>query len=123
MSLSAGDWIRIKRLRNVREYARDIYTNKDVINNVGNDVPFSPTVRNSSSRVVGSSKTRRESSKYIDFIASQKSSYVLQNENSSRGNSTSGFGIQNNLVILCNCSKSVLNTKNSGCIKCGFYTK
>lgn len=125
MSLSAGDWTRIQKLKNVRKYANEIAVNKDVLNRVSIDLPFSSTLPNSSSRVVGSSKTRRESSKYIDYVASQKQSYLVQNENSSRGNATSGFGIQNSIVSLgCNCgsitgqNKIVLPTKNTGCLKC-----
>lgn len=125
MSLSAGDWTRIQKLKSVRGYANEIATKKDVINRVSQDVPFSSTLPNSSSRVVGSSKTRRESSKYIDYIASQKQSYVVQNEHSSRQNATTGFGIQNSVILLgCNCgnitgqNKNVLLTKSTGCAKC-----
>ena len=125
MSLSAGDWTRIQKLKSVRGYANEIVAKKDIINRVSQDVPFSSTLPNSSSRVVGSSKTRRESSKYTDYVASQKESYVVQNEQSSRGNATTGFGIQNSIVLLgCNCgtitgqNKSVLLTKSTGCAKC-----
>jgi hypothetical protein len=125
MSLSAGDWTRIQKLKSVRGYSNEIAIKKDVINRVSQDVPFSSTLPNSSSRVVGSSKTRRESSKYIDYIASQKQSYVVQNEQSSRGNATTGFGIQNSVILLgCNCgnitgqNKNVLLTKSTGCAKC-----
>lgn len=125
MSLSAGDWTRIQKLKSVRGYSNEIAVNKDVLNRVSKDLPFTSTLPNSSSRVVGSSKTRRESSKYIDYLASQKQSYLVQNEHSSRGNATSGFGIQNSIVSLgCNCgsitgqNKNVLPTKNTGCLKC-----
>ena len=125
MSLSAGDWTRIQKLKSVRGYSNEIAAKKDIINRVSQDVPFSSTLPNSSSRVVGSSKTRRESSKYIDYIASQKQSYVVQNEQSSRGNATTGFGIQNSVILLgCNCgnitgqNKNVLLTKSTGCAKC-----
>ena len=125
MSLSAGDWTRIQKLKSVRGYSNEIAAKKDIINRVSQDVPFSSTLPNSSSRVVGSSKTRRESSKYIDYVASQKQSYVVQNEQSSRGNATTGFGIQNSVILLgCNCgnitgqNKNVLLTKSTGCAKC-----
>jgi len=125
MSLSASDWTRIQKLKSVRGYANEIAAKKDVLNRVSQDVPFSSTLLNSSSRVVGSSKTRRESSKYTDYVASQKQSYVVQNEQSSRGNATTGFGIQNSIVLLgCNCgtitgqNKNVLLTKSTGCVKC-----
>lgn len=125
MSLSAGDWTRIQKLKSVRGYSNEITAKKDIINRVSQDVPYSSTLPNSSSRVVGSSKTRRESSKYIDYVASQKQSYVVQNEQSSRGNATTGFGIQNSIVLLgCNCgnitgqNKNVLPAKNTGCAKC-----
>lgn len=116
MSLSAGDWVRIQRLKTVRTYATDIRTNKDVVSHVTAANPTTPPTN--LSRVVGSSKTRREASKYIDYIASQHQTYILQNENSSSGNSTTGFGIQNNLHVLCSCTKSVLNPKLTGCVKC-----
>ncbi len=125
MSLSAGDWTRIQKLKNVRKYANEIAVNKDVINKVSIDVPFNSTLPNSSSRVVGSSKIRRESSKYTDYIASQKQSYLVQNEHSSRERATTGFGIQNSIVSLgCNCgtitgqNKNLLITKSTGCAKC-----
>ena len=121
MSLSAGDWVRIQRLKSVRTYAADIRTNKDIISEVTAANPTRPPTN--LSRVVGSSKTRREASKYIDYIASQHQTDILQNENSSRGNSTAGFGIQNNLITLCNCTKNVLNAKKTGCQKCTFNTK
>lgn len=125
MSLSAGDWTRIQKLKSVRAYSNEIATNKDVLNRVSKDLPFNPALRNSSSRDVGSSKTRRESSKYIDYVASQKQSFVVQNEHSSRDRATTGFAIQNSIVSLgCNCgnitgqNKNVLLTKNTGCVKC-----
>jgi hypothetical protein len=103
----------------------EIASNKDVLNRVSKDLPFNPALPNSSSRDVGSSKIRRESSKYIDYIASQKQSYLVQNEQSSRGNATTGFGIQNSIVSLgCNCgsitgqNKNLLLTKSTGCVKC-----
>lgn len=116
MSLSAGDWVRIQRLKSVRTYATDIRTKKDIVSRGTVANPSTPPTN--LTRVVGSSKTRREASKYTDFIASQHQTYILQNENSSRGNSTTGFGIQNNVIILCNCTKSVLNSKLAGCAKC-----
>jgi hypothetical protein len=125
MPLSAGDWTRIQKLKSVRGYANEIAVNKDVLNRVSKDLPFSSTLPNSSSRDVGSSKTRRESSKYIDYIASQKQSFVVQNEHSSRDRATTGFGIQNSIVSLgCNCgtitgqNKNLLLTKSTGCVKC-----
>lgn len=116
MSLSAGDWVRMKRLRSARVYVTDIITNKDIVSRVTAANPSSPPTN--LSRVVGSSKTRREASKYIDYIASQRHTYILQNEHSSNGNSTTGFGIQNSLINLCNCNKSILNSKVAGCAKC-----
>jgi len=116
MSLSAGDWVRIQRLKSVRTYATDIRTKKDIVSHVTAANPSNPPTN--ISRVVGSSKTRREASKYTDYIASQHETYILQNENSSNGNATTGFGIQNNVILLCNCSKSVLNPKIVGCVKC-----
>ena len=102
--------MRIQRLKAVRGYSTDISNNTDVIN---------PSL-NSKGGGFGTSKTRRESSKWTDYLASQEQSYIVQNELPAGKNS----GIQNFVVSLnCNCGaitngNKTLVSKASLCPKC-----
>lgn len=127
MPLSAGDWTRIKRVQSARDYGSPsfgvIATKKDVINVATHIIPSNNSEDHS--RVVGSSRIRREASKWTDFVASRAQGYVVKSE---RFNTTTNLptGVsQNTLVnINCNCRKiigansTVLNAKSTGCIKC-----
>ena len=121
MSLSAGDWSRIKRLQKATSYASALETDVDIINQVS---PPSCPVGSSSwphrrtdrDRIAGSSKTRRETSKWIDFVASQRQDYVLRSEGSTC--ETTGGGIKRTLTTLCPSGgpcQTVLNTKTGLC--------
>jgi hypothetical protein len=120
LPLSAGDWIRLKRLRGARTYATDISQKKDILNKVTAANPFNPET--DQSRVVGSSKTRREASKWTDYKASQVEAYVTKASNYNLVNPPTGSftGTQLSVTRLCNCTKTVLNPKSTGCIKCNY---
>ena len=113
---SAADWTRYKRLKGAKNYATTISQNNDVINNVTAGNPFNPETLQS--RVVGSSKTRREASKWIDFIGSQHETFVRRSVNYQY--SVPFTGTRLNVDKLCTCQTNVLNPKSTGCIKCNY---
>jgi hypothetical protein len=117
--LSAGDWVRLKRLRGAKTYSSvNLTTNKDIappnvpqvlIHNTGPINVFD---------VVGTSKIRRTASNWTDYKASQVADYVL----TSRASTTSP-SVLNSRVKLCNCTTTTLSTKNGTCTKCnGAFT-
>jgi hypothetical protein len=109
LSMSAADWIRVKRLQGGRLYQAE--KNKDIVNVTTPADPFSPPHR--ISRVTGSSKIRRESSKWIDYVASQTQDFKLKQE--LNGNP----GIPTITVTrLCNCTVSGFVPRRTGCLKC-----
>ena len=127
MPLSAGDWTRIKRVTGARDYGSPsfgvIATKKDVTN-VASPANLSSTGE-SHSRVVGSSRIRREASKWTDHVASRAQGYVLSSESLNTTTNLARGLSQNTLVnINCNCRKivgsnsSILAAKSTGCIKC-----
>ena len=73
LSLSSSDWTRIQRLKSASSYGRPttgtVATKKDVTNPL--TTPNSP----------GTSKTRREASKWIDYLASRNQDYTLKSSN------------------------------------------
>jgi len=114
--LSAGDWVRLQRLRGARTYVtNDLDLNRDVV------VPTQPQVSYSQAmlipRTTGGSKIRRPASKWTDYKASQTTGYILQSQNPSNPNAKSLVETR-----LCDCSQSYVNTKTTGCSKCGVYT-
>lgn len=110
LPLSAGDMTRLRRIRGGSRYQDE--KEKDITNVV---LPSSGVLPFPIRRDVGSSKTRREASKWIDFVASQSADYVLQRE-------TGACATEHVLhVVKCNCEAtagSVLSPKVTGCIKC-----
>lgn len=75
--LSAGDWVRLKRLRGSRNYVNESY--KDVIN----PSPLLLETTQGARRVFtefGTSKIRRPASFWTDYRASQKADYVLESQ-------------------------------------------
>jgi hypothetical protein len=106
--LSAGDWIRLKRLKGSRNFEADKpsdITNPD------------PRSEVKSGRSVytefGTSKIRRPASNYTDYIASQTVDYILESPSGS-------CGVSKNLTVnrICNCDTS--SAKKVGlCATCG----
>ena len=109
LSMSAADWVRIKRLQGGRLYEAE--KNKDIVNVTTPADPFSPPHR--ISRVTGSSKTRREASKWTDYVASQSQDFKLNQEYSGIRTIPASF-----VVRLCDCSAVLFATRRTGCLKC-----
>jgi hypothetical protein len=117
--LSAGDWVRLKRLRGARTYnSVNLATNKDIA------PPNNPTtiIRNRSAinvfDVVGTSKIRRTGSNWTDYIASQTADFVLTSQAS-----TTSPSITNTVTKLCSCSTPSYSVKKIGiCTKCNQTT-
>lgn len=116
--MSAGDWIRMKRLQGAKTYQTvNLNTNKDIAppqfaqNEIHNYSAISvfPTV--------GTSKYRRAASNWIDYKASQTADYLTYSQ--SANNTTS---IRTTKTRLCDCSTSVLTTKQGICTKCNSTT-
>lgn len=107
--LSAGDWVRLKRLRGSREYRND--STVDVVNP-------SPTLLETTKgarRVFtefGTSKIRRPASFWVDYRASQTADYVLEGQNTCpNGRTLTAYKV-------CDCSTSSAIKHNGLCIKC-----
>jgi hypothetical protein len=115
---SAADWIRNQRLRGAKSYDTTIQNNRDVINKVTTGNPFNAETLQS--RVVGSSKTRREASKWIDFIGSRNETFLQKTSNYNFIERGIFKATQVKSTRLCNCSTSVLEPKSTGCIKCNY---
>ena len=116
MSMSSADWIRLKRLKGGSQYTEQ--PGKDIVNvSLKVTPPFPFPVR----RDVGSSNTRRETSKWIDFVASQSADYILNKE------AKSNILTRTRKLVACNCSAEQLASKTArvstavkwtGCQKC-----
>ena len=121
MSLSGADWTRIQRLKQARNYNKVLASNKDIINVVSPaSNPFN--VETLESRVVGSSRTRREVSKWTDYIASRAQDYMLYSGQPRVGPTT--VIVKTLVRVNCNCgtitgaNSRVVTTKYAGCAKC-----
>jgi len=115
---SAADWIRVKRLRAATGYANTMASKKDTLNKVTAANPFHPETQQS--RVVGSSKTRREASKWTDFVASQSETTVQKSVNYKYSAPAVFTGTQLKVTTLCSCVTTTLAPKSTGCIKCNY---
>ena len=71
-SLSAGDWVRLKRLTGAKYYLRD------QPQDITNPPPRLETGARHVYTEFGTSKTRRPASNWIDYRASQRADYVLE---------------------------------------------
>ena len=127
--LSAGDWIRLQRLRGARSNAYDyttgnvaekgvLSTNKDVappqmiqqpIHNTNAAIKVYP--------VVGTSKIRRPASNWTDYVASQTADYILSSQAA-----TTGTSVKNSQTKLCSCTTTTATTKQGICTKCNQTT-
>ena len=112
----AADWIRLKRLRNTSRYSTTIAANKDVIHKATRGNSFNPET--DQSRVVGSSKTRRAASTWIDFIASHHENYQHKSVNYSYTTAHAFTGTKHTITKLCKCVTTTLGPKSTGCTKC-----
>lgn len=116
--LSAGDWIRLQRLKGARTYSTDLSTNKDIAPTQSNQYPVHNT--NAAIKVypvVGTSKIRRPASNWTDYKASQTVDFVLS------GRSTlNATTVTNTVTKLCSCNSTPLATKTGICTKCNATT-
>jgi len=116
--LSAGDWVRLKRLRGAKTYnSVNLTTNKDI---VPPQVPQQYYIGGAINvfSTTGTSKIRRTASNYTDYIASQTADYVLTSQAS-----TTSPSVSNVLTKLCNCASPSYSVKKVGiCTKCNVTT-
>ena len=127
--LSAGDWIRLQRLKGARSngYSNSstngLLTPSSPIFNKDIAPPNSSQflIHNTSAinvfDVVGTSKIRRPASNWTDYLASQTADYVL-----SRQTALNGTSITNTVTKLCSCTTTTLSTKTGICTKCNGST-
>jgi hypothetical protein len=120
VGLSAGDWIRLKRLQGVsgaRSYATTIATNTDV------DVPTFPQDTHSVATLIkkhtGASRIRRTAGQWIDYRASQTADVVQIFNFDSCEMPRLAFPIR-----VCDCADDGIQPgpKLAGTRKCGVYT-
>lgn len=128
--LSAGDWVRLKRLRGARANgysnsstsgvlspSSSIY-NKDIVPPQSNQFEIHNYSAISVYPVVGTSKIRRTASNWTDYIASQTADYVLTSQAS-----TTSPSVTNSVTKLCSCSTPSYSVKKTGqCMKCNQFT-
>jgi len=108
--LSAGDWVRLKRLRGARTY---LATDDDINPPTQPQLPYHLPIH--SFKVVGTSKIRRTASSWIDYRASQTADYVLPYVvQDISGNPNANLGV----TKLCDCSTQPLQVKLGICTKC-----
>lgn len=105
--LSAGDWIRLKRLRGSRNYQSD--KDGDVTNSV---LRLEPESGRRVYTEFGTSKIRRPASSWTDYRASQTTDYVLEAQDSET--KSRSLDIQK----VCSCDTVDAIKHNSLCIKC-----
>jgi hypothetical protein len=107
--LSAGDWVRLKRLHGARNYQTD------KIVDTTNPPPRLLETTQGARRVYtefGTSKIRRPASSWVDYVASQKADYVLEKQN------TCPNGRTLTAHKVCDCSTTDPIKHNPICIKC-----
>jgi hypothetical protein len=107
--LSAGDWVRLKRLRGAREFQND----KD--GDVTNPSPLLLETTKGARKVFtefGTSNIRRPASSWTDYVASQKADYVLEGQSSETKSRT----LTSNKLCSCVTTNAI---KHTGlCVKC-----
>lgn len=114
--LSAGDWVRLQRLRGGKNFQSD--KPSDITN------PSARSEPESGRRVYtefGTSKIRRPASSYTDYIASQTADYVLETTvGTCGGNGRTNPGVARSLRIhkICSCETESAIKHNGICVKC-----
>jgi len=116
--LSAGDWVRLKRLRGAKTYnSVNLTTNKDIVPPSFPQQYYLGGAINVFS-TTGTSKIRRTASNYTDYIASQTADYVLTSQASNTNPS-----VTNSVTKLCDCATPTYSVKKLGiCTKCNVTT-
>ena len=75
-NISAGDWVRLKKLHATRRFIQEQVGNKDILGAMTNTTSYPPPFH--SPFRSGSSRIRRTASGYTDYVAAQAADYVLQ---------------------------------------------
>jgi hypothetical protein len=112
--LSAGDWVRLKRLIGARTYQTvNLDTDKDIATAPQPQLPYHLPIH--SFKVVGTSKIRRAASAWTDYRASQTADYVLPRVFQNISPATeANLGV----TKLCDCVTRPLEVKVGICTKC-----
>ncbi len=84
--ISAGDWVRLKRLNGSRTVVSSQTGNVDINGSLTNKIQYPPPFH--LPFTAGSSRIRRTASAYTDFIGSQRADYVTQSKSGAAGNLT-----------------------------------
>lgn len=129
--LSAGDWVRLKRLQGARAngYSNGstsgvltsssaIY-NKDIVPPQSNQLEIHNYSAISVYPVVGTSKIRRTASNWTDYVASQTADYVLTSQAA-----TTSPSVTNTVAKVCGCTPApTYSVKKTGyCRICNTFT-
>jgi hypothetical protein len=121
--LSAGDWIRLQRLRGARSYLVNAQSNKDINPPTIPQTPYNPSLL--IPRHTGVSRIQRPASDWISYVGSQTADYVLQEGTTSTDTLTGRVTVVNGKQListrLCDCTNTILNTRTTGCKKCSVY--
>lgn len=111
--LSAGDWIRLQRIRGAKTYATvNLATNKDIAPPPNPQVPHDPSTL--IKPVVGTSRIRRTASQWTDYRASQTADFVTSENTGRNGNALS-------VTRLCDCSTAALPVRLANCARCSVF--
>jgi hypothetical protein len=114
--LSAGDWVRLQRLRGGRNFQAD--KPSDITNPPARSEP------ESGRRIYtefGTSKIRRPASNWTDYKAAQTADYVLERSVGTCGASgRTNTGVARSLTInkICICDTTSAIKHNGVCVKC-----
>jgi hypothetical protein len=116
--MSAGDWIRMKRLNGAKTYQTvNLNTNKDISppqfaqNEIHNYSAISVFP------VVGTSKIRRTASDWINYRASQTADYITYSQAA-----TNATSVKTTRTTICDCQSLPVTTKEGICTKCNQTT-
>lgn len=110
--LSAGDWIRLKRLNGSKYFESDKTGNADVTNPAPTLIETTKGARRVFTEF-GTSKIRRPASFWTDYRASQTADYVLESQDSATKSRTL------TAKKVCTCDAQPDPVKHNGlCIKC-----
>lgn len=87
---SASDWTRFKKLNSAVGYNTQVTYNLDIRGVITpgacapSDCQSRGSIRTDRDRITGSSRTRREASKWIDFVASQRTDFITVSQINNR---------------------------------------
>ena len=115
VGLSAGDYIRLKRLQGARGYATTVSCNTDV------DIPTVPQTAYSvpflKAKHTGASRIRRTNEQWINYRASQTGDYVQNIALNTCETPRILYATR-----ICDCNQAGLVPRITGCKKCSVYT-